>query len=221
MIARTEELVNTHSHAFFAFAALHDVDGVGLAVAGSAFPDALYYLAVPAIAMRRGISYRQAQTEVYRIPAMRRMVDAIHAFPVLAGVALLAMLFHPPLLMFCLGWLSHLAIDFVTHGKGCHPHFWPLHPYKFESPVSFYEEDRFGRQFMIAEHALMAFILAYWWKIGLLAPETVQAHLSQAGPLILAAFAVATFVVYVVHMRQRSTGAVRRGQGLVGALGIE
>src|SRR4051794_6375110 len=77
VIARTEELVNTHSHAFFTFAALHNVEGAGLAVAGSVFPDVLYYMAVPAIALRRGISYRQAQTEVYRIPALRRLVDAI------------------------------------------------------------------------------------------------------------------------------------------------
>lgn len=216
-----EELLNTHSHAFFTFAALHHMDGVGLAVAGSAFPDALYYLAVPAIAARRGLSYRQAQTEVYRVPALKRMVDAIHAFPVLAVVALVAALCYPPMLMFCLGWFSHLAIDFVTHGKGCHPHFWPLVPWKFESPISFYEEDRFGRQFMVVEHGLMAFLLAYWWKTGLLGPEVVASHLSQSGPLLLFLFAVTTFVVYLVHMRQRSTGAVRRGQGLVGALGIE
>lgn len=213
--------MNTHSHAFFTFAALHQMDGVGLAVAGSAFPDALYYLAVPYIAARRGISYRQAQTEVYRIPALKAAVDAIHAFPVLAVVAALAALFYPPMLMFCLGWFSHLAIDLVTHGKGCHPHFWPILPWKFESPVSFYEEDRFGRQFMIVEHGLMAFILAYWWKTGMLTGETLAAHLSSAGPLLLAVFVAATFVVYLVHMRQRRSGVVRRGQGLVGALGIE
>lgn len=213
--------MNTHSHAFFTFAALHNVDGCGLAVAGSAFPDALYYLAVPAIAATRRISYRQAQTEVYRIPALRRAVDAIHAFPVLALFALAAYLFYPPMLMFCLGWLSHLAIDFVTHGKGCHPHFWPLLPFKFESPVSFYEEDRFGRQFMVVEHGLMAFLLAYWWKTGMLGPEAIADQLGHSGPLLLLLFAVATFVAYLVHMRQRSAGVVRRGQGLVGALGIE
>ncbi|HEY9855433.1 MAG TPA: zinc dependent phospholipase C family protein [Stenomitos sp.] len=213
--------MNTHSHAFFTFAALHNVEGAGLAVAGSVFPDALYYLAVPAIAARRGLSYRQAQTEVYRIPALRRMVDAIHAFPVLAVVALFAYWFYPPMLMFCLGWLSHLAIDFVTHGKGCHPHFWPILPFKFESPVSFYEEDRFGKQFMVVEHTLMAFILGYWWKTGMLSPEVLAGQLSHSGPLLLVMFAAATFVAYLVHVRQRASGAVRRGQGLVGALGIE
>ncbi len=213
--------MNTHSHAFFTYAALHQMDGVGLAVAGSAFPDALYYLAVPYIAARRGLSYRQAQTAVYQIPALKAAVDAIHSFPVLAVVALFAALVYPPMLMFCLGWFSHLAIDLVTHGKGCHPHFWPILPWKFESPISFYEEDRFGRQFMIVEHGLMAFLLAYFWKTGTLSAATLSTELGQSGHLLLAAFGIVTFVAYLVHMSQRRSGAVRRGQGLVAALGIE
>lgn len=213
--------MNTHSHAFFTFAALHQVEGAGLAVAGSVLPDALYYLAVPFLAARRGISYRAAQTEVYRVPALRRAVDALHAVPVLAALSLLAWLFCPALLMLCLGWASHLAIDFVTHGEGSHPHFWPILPWKFKSPVSFYEEERFGRQFMLAEHALMLGIVLYWLKTGFLGAHSLAMLTGQAGFMLLAAFSVATLVAYVVHLSQRRSGVVRRGGGLVAALGIE
>lgn len=213
--------MNTHSHAFFTFAALHQVEGASLAVAGSALPDALYYLAVPLLAARRGISYREAQAEVYRVPALRRMVDALHAVPVLALVSLAAWLWCPPLLMLCLGWASHLLIDFLTHGEGSHPHLWPLSSWKFKSPISFYEEDRFGRPFMLLEHALMFGIVFYWIKTGFLGTQTLALLAGNAGLALLAAFSVATLVAYVVHLRQRRCGVARRGAGLVAALGIE
>lgn len=213
--------MNTHSHAFFTFAALHSVAGCGSAVAGSVFPDALYYLAVPALAASRGISYRAAQTEVYRVPALKRAVDAIHAFPVLALVALAAYCFFPPLLMFCLGWASHLAIDFVTHGKGSHPHFWPLIPWRFESPVSFYEADRFGRPFMLVEHVVMLGLIAYFFRVGVLSRTAFAQADHRVAVLAIALFSLVTLVAYVVHLRQRESGAVRRGAGLIAALGID
>ncbi|MNL21810.1 hypothetical protein D3C87_1431180 [compost metagenome] len=141
--------------------------------------------------------------------------------PVLAVASLLAWLFCPPLLMLCLGWASHLAIDFVTHGEGSHPHFWPLVPWKFKSPVSFYEEDRFGRQFMIAEHALMVGIVLYWLRTGFIGSHSLFALAGSAGFMLLSAFSLATMVAYVVHLRQRRAGVARRGAGWVAALGIE
>ena len=52
-----------------------------------------------------------------------------------------------------LGWAGHVAADALTHGSDARPLLWPLSSYRFRSPVSYRERERYALPFTLAEHA--------------------------------------------------------------------
>ena len=56
---------------------------------------------------------------------------------------------------FLLGWAGHVATDFLTHGSDARPLLWPLSSYRFHSPVSYRERERYALPFTLAEHAAL------------------------------------------------------------------
>lgn len=54
---------------------------------------------------------------------------------------------------FLLGWAGHVFVDFLTHGKDARPVLWPFSKWKFESPISYRDNERHGTAFTIFEHA--------------------------------------------------------------------
>lgn len=175
--------MNTHSHAAFTFAALSGHPQVGLAVLGSVFPDLLMFAATPYIALRHRIGLKQAHNKIHHIRELDTAIETCHSFLVLGVAFLLAWAFAPWLLMFCWGWLSHLLIDFFTHHEGGHPPFYPLHHWKFKSPISFYEPERYGRPFAVVEHFGIALVVGFFLPHGPL--------LVGIGTLALAGFLLA------------------------------
>ncbi|MBE2199526.1 MAG: metal-dependent hydrolase [Anaerolinea sp.] len=74
-----------------------------------------------------------------------------------------------PLLWLGIGMLFHTLIDVFTHHSDGPLLFFPLNwTYRFPSPVSYWEQDYYGRQFTVFEYALNAAIIAYfvwlWFK---------------------------------------------------------
>lgn len=185
--------MNTHSHAFFTYAALQTHPQAGLAVVGAAFPDLLFFLAAPVTAALKGIGFREAHTRTHSNPVLHTLVECCHSFLFLGLVTLLMFLVAPDWLMFCWGWLSHLCIDFFTHHQGGHPPLFPLHRWKFKSPISFYEPAQHGYKFMTVEHLVIAGFVVYWSTHGLLTPEKLSWFSSRGAlPLMgaLASFAL-------------------------------
>lgn len=71
-----------------------------------------------------------------------------------------------PLFWFGVGTLFHTIIDIFTHHSDGPLLFFPLNwRYRFASPISYWEDDFYGREFMFFEFALDAFIIAYFtWQ---------------------------------------------------------
>ena len=59
------------------------------------------------------------------------------------------------LLAFLLGWAGHVISDALTHGEDARPFFWPLSARRFSSPVSYWENKRYGRLFTTLEHMVV------------------------------------------------------------------
>jgi len=60
------------------------------------------------------------------------------------------------LLWFLIGWAAHTVGDFLTHVNDARPLFWPVSGWEWSSPVSYYDDDHYGRQFFLAEHGAIA-----------------------------------------------------------------
>ncbi|WP_053057545.1 metal-dependent hydrolase [Rubrobacter aplysinae] len=56
------------------------------------------------------------------------------------------------LLWFLVGWAGHTVADFLTHVNDTRPLFWPISGWEWSSPVSYYDDDYYGRQFFAIEH---------------------------------------------------------------------
>jgi len=54
-----------------------------------------------------------------------------------------------------LGWAGHVATDTLTHGSDARPLLWPLSSYRFHSPVSYRERERYALPFTLVEHAAL------------------------------------------------------------------
>lgn len=68
---------------------------------------------------------------------------------------------------FLLGWAGHTVTDALTHGSDARPLFWPVSNWRFESPVSYRERERYGRVFALAEHAALLIVTARMLRSGL------------------------------------------------------
>lgn len=158
--------MNTHSHAAFTYAALSGHPEVGMAVLGSVFPDLLMFAATPFIALRHRIGIKRAHSLIHQVRELDIAIETCHSFLALGVAFVLVWAFAPWLLMFCWGWLSHLLIDFFTHHEGGHPPLYPFHRWKFKSPISFYEPERYGRPFSVVEHFGIALVVGFFLPHG-------------------------------------------------------
>jgi membrane-bound metal-dependent hydrolase YbcI (DUF457 family) len=131
------------------------------AAAGAILPDLPIGAGAIWLLVRQGFFtreqfFRQAcAKETFRVPD-----TALHsAPPVAAALALYGItganrhLRSRSLTALLLGWAGHLASDLVTHGGDTRPLFWPFSGKRFASPVSYWEVERYGRLFALAEHA--------------------------------------------------------------------
>lgn len=68
------------------------------------------------------------------------------------------------LLLFALGALVHLALDFPFHATDAHRHFWPITDWRFYSPFSYWD-GRYGAEIVrVIELAIMGVGLAFLWR---------------------------------------------------------
>jgi hypothetical protein len=78
-------------------------------------------------------------------------------------------------MLFALGCLLHVLLDFPVHTDDAHVHFWPFTDWRFHSAVSYYQRDHFGGIVgaveMIAGLAMAAFLVVRFrqWSVRILA----------------------------------------------------
>lgn len=79
------------------------------------------------------------------------------------------------LLIFSAAGFTHVVADFLTHADDAHKHMWPLTDWRFNSPVSYWQDAHFGAQFRVFETflnvGLMVFLVVQFkqWPVRILA----------------------------------------------------
>ncbi len=168
----------TTSHAFWALR-LPAAPGVrAWRTAGAISPD------VPAIALvgvflpgARGRARGDLFDRVYHRSPWREVHLALHS--VLPALALRTVARRPGRARaYADGWLSHLAIDFVTHHDDAWPPAWPVSGWRWRSPVSYWQTEHHARTWAAAETAALV-----------LATVTVDAPRDRAAAMLPIALA--------------------------------
>ena len=165
--------MRTYSHALLTFvAARHskpdDNSFATWSTVGALTPDVPAGIGAAWLRTRRlRYSRQDFLKEVCGREAFRRPDAALHS---VLPVALTLLLYtalgigkydkRKAVLSFLLGWAGHVAADVLTHGTDARPLLWPLSEWRFESPVSYRERERYGRLFTLAEHAVLLLVVA-------------------------------------------------------------
>lgn len=154
--------MRTYSHAILTYAAIRSSKGgasrkASLAAAlGAIFPDAPAILGAAWLwTKRKTFSRKDFDEQVCGRSYFREPDAALHSALVAASAMALENALRGKNSAFVLGWAGHVLTDFLTHGKDARPILWPLSDWKFESPVSYRENERHGTLFTIVEHAAM------------------------------------------------------------------
>ncbi len=164
--------VRTYSHALLTWAAARHASpsarAASWATLGATLPDLPVLAGTTWLATRRLGRFSRAEldTEVCARGLFRTPDAALHsALPVAAALALCCTARAryrssggalPALL---LGWASHVVTDTLTHGSDARPLLWPLSSWRFHSPISYRERDRYALPFTVAEHAAVLAVL--------------------------------------------------------------
>lgn len=57
----------------------------------------------------------------------------------------------------------HILFDFPFHNDDARAHFWPVSPWKFESPVSYWDPAHYGGVMQIVEFVFVIMLLSVLW----------------------------------------------------------
>jgi hypothetical protein len=141
-----------------------------------------------------GASERTIWSETYFEPSWQALFDAFHSFPLIAGGAAAASWLGSPrgLALFA-SMALHSLCDLPLHHDDAHAHFFPLSPWRFASPVSYWDAGRHGGAFMAAELAIVLAGAAALWRRAPPAAWRALALLAAASYVALAVFAALTW----------------------------
>jgi len=163
--------VRTYSHALLTWAtARRTVPGAPAAWAalGATLPDLPVLAGAAWLAARRLGRFSRADldTEVcargpFRAPdaALHSVLPAATALVLYGTVGARYRRSGGALPALLLGWAGHVATDTLTHGSDARPLLWPLSSYRFHSPVSYRERERYALPFTLVEHAALLVVL--------------------------------------------------------------
>lgn len=158
--------MRTYSHALLTWAIARRAGGpaapAAWAALGATLPDLPVLAGAAWLTARRLGRFSRAEldTEVCARGLFRTPDAALHS--ALAATAALALYGisgakqrdkGTALRALLLGWAGHVATDALTHGSDARPLLWPLSSYRFQSPVSYRERERYALPFTVAEHA--------------------------------------------------------------------
>ncbi len=114
------------------------------ALAGGLAPDA-FLIGLWAWSKLNGVPERTLWGELYWSPPVQLGQAISNSLPLFAFVLIISLLVRRRAVAVLAGaGLLHLAADFPVHGSDAHVHFWPFSNWRFHSPVSYWEPDRYG-----------------------------------------------------------------------------
>lgn len=106
----------------------------------------------------------QIWREAYYEPGWQLVVAIGHSLP-LAGLGLLLSLwFRWEIgIVFCISLICHSLLDLPVHHDDAHRHFFPLSDFRFESPLSYWDVNHYGR--WVAGVELLGALAATPWVL--------------------------------------------------------
>ena len=170
--------MRTYSHALLTLAAaryLKQKDGPSAtwAAVGATMPDLPAGIGAAWLLDRGRHSREDFLQEVCGRSVFRRLDAALHSVLFVTTALLLYATLEAvehdrgkTSLAFLLGWAGHVATDTLTHGSDARPLLWPLSKWRFYSPVSYRERERYGRMFTVVEHAVLLMLAAWVLRSG-------------------------------------------------------
>lgn len=134
------------------------------ALIGAILPDAPMFLFYAVEKFVLGSSERDIWNTRYFTDGWQDFFDLFNSVPiVLIGMFLAWKWGSTSLMILFASMLLHIAADFPLHHDDGHRHFWPLSDWRYESPVSYWDPNHFGRPAAMMEVAL--FVACYAWSM--------------------------------------------------------
>lgn len=143
----------TTTHAYLTWRLSSDDGRTKWRCIGAIAPDALPWLACLAAAIRRK-SVREALLASYdEFPgsAANRAMHSLLVASAVMGIGRRS----PRIRALGVGWVGHLVVDYASHHGDAWPPFWPLSSRRWASPVSYWQSNRYGREWSAAEVSLL------------------------------------------------------------------
>lgn len=131
-----------------------------------------------------GASQAQIWGEAYFRPEWQLVFDSFHSIPMAAvGLGLACWRRLSRTAVFCASLLLHSGFDLPFHHDDAHRHFLPLSHWRYESPLSYWDPQRFAEWTSLGEVALViASSVVLWrrfpvsgWRAMLLAIDVLYA----------------------------------------------
>lgn len=156
--------MNTPSHAILNLALLlpnptpHALSVIAL---GAVLPDVPMFVLYLWAKVKR-IPARQLWTETYYQPFWQNWTDLFHSIPI-AGLGLIIGIIGQwlPLTLLCGSALLHSLLDLPVHHDDAHRHCFPLHNYRFISPLSYWDPRHHGYLVALVEILLVLVATIY------------------------------------------------------------
>jgi hypothetical protein len=77
------------------------------------------------------------------------------------GLAIAAISHFQVLALLCTSAILHSVLDLPVHNDDAHRHFFPLHPYRFISPLSYWDPRHYGRAVALVEILMVLVATVY------------------------------------------------------------
>lgn len=191
--------MNTPAHLIFGLAAFGKPDSGKVtmaALAGALIPDASLYLLAGAHLLILGTDPQVVFGQLYFSETWQAIFRVDNSI-VLWGIALAFAVWARSAwsIALCGAALLHLGLDFLFHVDDGRAHFWPLTTWIFESPVSYWDPNHYGRVVGAIEVLVSAVICVWLWKrfkTGLMRLIIALLAVAEIAPSILFAVMFST-----------------------------
>jgi len=132
---------------------------------GALLPDLSIYILFAWARFMAGYSEAELWSEIYWQEPWQSLGAISNSFPVFAALALAAAVLKQRWLLFlAIAALLHLALDFPLHHDDAHIHFWPLSDWRFESPISYWDDRHFGDVVIWVERIFGLVLTVMLWR---------------------------------------------------------
>ncbi len=144
-----------------------------LAWVGGFMPDAFIFVMVifTRLVSGSGVDLWSSPNGLYWQEPWQTFSKISNSFPIWALVLLIGFVLFKysaslkmvglAILIFGVGYFLHILGDFFTHADDAYPQFWPFSEWRFNSPVSYYQPQYYGRIFSVFEAIAGVGIVAY------------------------------------------------------------